>query len=217
MSRFIAIGDIHGCADEFEALLDRLAPAFGDRVILLGDLVNRGPDSRRVVRIARGLGAVCLLGNHELRLIQARHTRQVRRLEPDYRRTYDQLEPEDFAFLERMPLTHCDRASGLLCVHGGFMPGFPWQVQCAEIVTRIQVVDTDGMPRTRSQCPLGRPWASLWQGPEFVVYGHTPARKVRRHPLAIGIDTACVRGGRLTAYVYPEDRCHQVPARRAYI
>jgi predicted phosphodiesterase len=43
--RLIAIGDIHGCHQEFGDLLDRLALTREDRLILLGDLVNRGPDS----------------------------------------------------------------------------------------------------------------------------------------------------------------------------
>lgn len=216
MSRFIAVGDIHGCADEFETLLERLAPAFGDRIVLLGDLVNRGPDSPRVLRLAREIGATCLLGNHERRLLQAWRDRAPRRLDGDYRRTYERLDTEDFEFFARMPLTHVDPASGLLCVHAGFMPGFPWQLQQAEVVTRIQVLDAEGLPRMRSQCPHGRHWASSWAGPEFVLFGHTPTRRLRRYPHALGLDTACVRGGRLTAYVYPADRCVHVPARRAY-
>jgi diadenosine tetraphosphatase ApaH/serine/threonine PP2A family protein phosphatase len=109
-----------------------------------------------------------------------------------------------------------DPASGLLCVHGGFMPGVPWQLQCAEVVTKIQVVDRDGMPHNRSSCPYGTLWAALWKGPETVIYGHTPGLRVRRHPKAIGIDTACVRGGHLTAYVYPQDHYTNVRARRSY-
>jgi diadenosine tetraphosphatase ApaH/serine/threonine PP2A family protein phosphatase len=216
MSRFIAIGDIHGCADEFDALLQKVAPAFGDRVVLLGDLVNRGPDSGRVIETARKLGAVSLLGNHERRLLQAWKTRAPGALDGDYLRTYRQLRPEDFSFMETMPLTHVDGGSGILCVHGGFMPNVPWHLQCAEVVTKVQVIDRQGMPRTRSQCPYGTLWAALWEGPEMVLYGHTPGRHVRRHRHAIGIDTACVRGGRLTAYVYPDDRYVQVHARMVY-
>ena len=51
--RLIAIGDIHGCPREFEELLDKLELTKHDRVILLGDLVNRGPDSARVIALAR--------------------------------------------------------------------------------------------------------------------------------------------------------------------
>jgi hypothetical protein len=178
--------------------------------------VNRGPDSRRVLQIARRLGAVCLMGNHELRLLRAHANQSTARLDRDYLATYRALHEEDFQFLSGFPLTYQALDSLFLCVHGGFMPTFPWQLQCADVVTRIQVLNRQGLPCTRAACPRGQAWASTWQGPEIVLYGHTPGRRVRRYPYAIGLDTACVRGGRLTAYVYPEDRYVQVAARAAY-
>ena len=57
MGRLIAVGDIHGCAAEFAELLDKLALQRGDRLILLGDLVNRGPDTRLVLDLARSTRA----------------------------------------------------------------------------------------------------------------------------------------------------------------
>src|SRR5579862_663589 len=72
--RLIAIGDIHGCHLEFAELVERLELARDDRVVLLGDLVNRGPDSCRVIDLARQIKAVSLLGNHELRLLKHRQT-----------------------------------------------------------------------------------------------------------------------------------------------
>jgi predicted phosphodiesterase len=71
MPRTIAIGDVHGCADELEELLEALNLKPGDRVIQLGDLVNRGPDSRRVIQLARTYKIEAILGNHELRLLTA--------------------------------------------------------------------------------------------------------------------------------------------------
>ena len=72
MPRTIAIGDVHGCADEFEELLKRLKLKSDDKVIQVGDLVNRGPDSHRVVELAREYQVESIIGNHELRLITAR-------------------------------------------------------------------------------------------------------------------------------------------------
>ena len=61
--RLIAIGDIHGCYQEFTELLERLELTKDDQLILLGDLVNRGPDSSKVIELARANRAISLLGN----------------------------------------------------------------------------------------------------------------------------------------------------------
>ncbi len=216
--RIIAIGDIHGCHHEFAELLDRLALTKDDRLILVGDLINRGPDSCRVIDLARQHRAVSLLGNHELRLLTYRRNKTpasaiTRETDAD---TYLKLRSEDWAYLEAMPLTHYIPELNTLFVHGGFLPGEPWQRQPASVVTRIQVIDADGKPRKRAEAPDSPPWADLWNGPPFVVYGHTPRPEVYKLKWSVGIDTACVMGGHLTAYILPEKRFVQVKARRRY-
>ena len=171
IGRTIAIGDIHGCHEEFEALLARLNITNEDTLILLGDLVNRGPSSRRTLDIAKKLDVICLLGNHE----------------------YDTV-----------------------FVHGGFVPDKPWESQNADTVTRIQVIDDFGKPAKRAACPDGEPWAHRWQGPPFVVYGHTPRPDIYNLEWSVGIDTACVMGGHLTAYILPDRRFVQVRAKQRY-
>jgi serine/threonine protein phosphatase 1 len=75
--RTFAIGDIHGCHTALLALLEALDLQADDRLVFLGDLVDRGPDSYRVVEKVRELvdsdRAVCLLGNHEEMLLAAQH------------------------------------------------------------------------------------------------------------------------------------------------
>lgn len=214
--RIIAIGDIHGCHEEFADLLARLAFQPDDRLILLGDLVNRGPNSLAVIELARRHQAVSLLGNHELRLLEYRRSGDRQRLKPEDQQTLDQLGPQEWSYLEAMPLTHELPEMNLVFVHGGFLPGQPWQEQPAEVVTRIQVIDQDGRPQKRAECPGGRVWAELWEGPPFVVYGHLPRRDIHRRPWSVGIDTGCAMGGHLTAFILPERRFVQVRARRRY-
>jgi predicted phosphodiesterase len=214
--RLIAIGDIHGCHVEFAELLARLSPTREDRLILLGDLVNRGPDSNKVLSIARQSGASSLLGNHELRLLNYRRTGDTKQLKEGDLETFEKLRAEDWAFLEAMPLTFAEPALNLVFVHGGFLPNEPWQKQTAEVVTRIQVIDRSGRPAKRADEPDAPSWADLWSGPPFVVYGHTPRSEIYKLKWSVGIDTGCVQGGHLTAYILPEKRFLQVKARQRY-
>src|SRR5215216_3309528 len=79
--RTIAIGDIHGCPAALRALIDAIQPAEDDMLVLLGDYIDRGPDSRGVVDVVLDLEKrrriVPLLGNHELMLLNAVHNPRV--------------------------------------------------------------------------------------------------------------------------------------------
>ncbi len=214
--RIIAIGDIHGCHAEFAELLQRLELQPEDQLILVGDLVNRGPDSCKVIDLAREHRAISLLGNHELRLLNYRKSNDTAFLKESDEDTYRKLRPEDWLYLEQMPLTHYVEELNTVFVHGGFLPDEPWQKQPASVVTRIQVIDSEGRPRKRADAEDSPPWADLWNGPPFVVYGHTPRPEVYKLKWSVGIDTACAMGGHLTAYILPEKRFVQVKARRKY-
>lgn len=214
--RTIAIGDIHGCHEEFMALLGRLQITPADTLILLGDLINRGPSSRKVLDIARSLNAIFLLGNHELRLLEHRRSGGKTKLRESDTATLNILKKSDWAFLESMQLTHYSAEHDTVFVHGGFMPDTHWEKQSADIVTRIQVLDPSGKPAKRASCPDGVPWADRWQGPPFVVYGHTPRPDIYNLQWSAGIDTACVMGGHLTAYILPDRRFVQVRAQKRY-
>lgn len=212
-SRWIAIGDVHGCADELEDLLALLSPSAGDRIVLLGDLVNRGPSSHRVVQLARREGFLGLMGNHEHRLLAYRRRDPHVLLKRYDHATLAQLTEEDWAYLGTLRTTLEPPVGAFLLVHGGFLPGIPWREQSLEQVCRTKWILPPGSPEGTE--PVH--WADLWKGPEFVLYGHTPGPEVRVHAHALGLDTACVYGGKLTACVLPERELVQVPARRSYL
>lgn len=214
--RLIAIGDIHGCVREFEDLLNKLNLERHDRVVLLGDLVNRGPDSTGVIALARKHARMSLLGNHELRLLNYRKTGDPTHLRKADYDTLKQLSHKDWAYLSVMPLTYYERLYATVLVHGGFLPGSPWRSQPGRVVTRVQVVSEDGIPLKRSEAPEAPHWSELWRGPPFVVYGHTPRKDIAQLKWSLGVDTACVMGGALTACILPEKRIVQVQAREKY-
>ncbi len=214
--RTIAVGDIHGCVAEFETLLGKLALTKHDRLILLGDLVNRGPDSAGVIKLAREYAHRSLLGNHELRLLNFRRTGDPSHLKKADYETLKQLDANDWAYLAAMPLTFHAPEFDTVFVHAGFLPGRPWRAQPARVVTRIQVVGPDGEPHKRSEFPAAPHWSEMWIGPPFVIYGHTPRREPAVEKWSLGIDTACVMGGTLTASVLPGRTLVQVQAREKY-
>jgi len=138
-----AIGDIQGCYDELRTLLDRLEfdPA-KDRLWLAGDLVNRGPDSLKVLRFAKGLGerAVCVLGNHDLHLLAVaagnlRHYKDESLADVLQAPDRDEL----LDWLRRRPLMHSSKGKGYSMIHAGLPP--QWDIKtaqrCAREVERV--------------------------------------------------------------------------------
>jgi predicted phosphodiesterase len=216
MPRIIAIGDVHGCADEFEELLEALELEPKDRVIQVGDLINRGPDSHRVLKLAREYKVEAILGNHELRLLTARNKNRPELLKDYDFNTIEQLNNKDWAFLENLPAHKHLKSMNTVIVHGGFLPNQPWHSQPLEITTKIQVIDNQGRAAKRSDAPDAAPWADSWAGSPFVIYGHTPRANVLARYGSIGIDTGCVYGGHLTAYILEENSLVQVRARKTY-
>ena len=216
--RVIVIGDVHGCARELADLLDKLdVRPSRDEVVFVGDVINRGPDPCDALDLMRQVKGKAVLGNHEARLLRFRKTRAAAELKPNDWATARALRPKDWKWIAQWPLTRAWPRHNLIVVHAGFIPGIRWHKQPEEIITRVQMVNKAGLWGKRTQVRAGQPWANFWKGPETVVYGHTPRRNIHKRAHALGIDTGCVYGGHLTAYVLPERKIYQVPARKAYV
>jgi bis(5'-nucleosyl)-tetraphosphatase (symmetrical) len=121
-----AIGDIQGCYVQLRALLERVKFAPDrDQLWLVGDLVNRGPQSLEVLRYVRALGdnAVVVLGNHDLHLLALAHGRHKRRSGDTLDEIFDAADRDAIlAWLITRPLAHFDAAHGDLMVHAGVIP-----------------------------------------------------------------------------------------------
>jgi bis(5'-nucleosyl)-tetraphosphatase (symmetrical) len=123
------IGDIHGCWETLQRLLDQIDYDRGrDRLWLVGDLVNGGPESLKVVRWARELGdnAVVVPGNHDLHMLAVAHGAHEMREDDTFRAVLEA--PESGELVEWMmgrPMTH--QADGYRLVHAGVHPS--WSTQ----------------------------------------------------------------------------------------
>ena len=134
MERTIVVGDVHGCLDELQALLRECGVARGERVVLAGDLVAKGPDSRGVVRLVRETGALAVLGNHDDYCLDVWRRRQQGESRRPRRWSLDALDESDWAFLASLPLfvrLGPEREGGpeAAVVHAGAVPGVPLENQ----------------------------------------------------------------------------------------
>src|SRR5688572_25801787 len=133
-----AVGDVQGCYEALCCVLQQVGfdPA-QDRLWLVGDIVNRGPQSLEVLRFVRSLGAAAqlVLGNHELHLLAV--AAGARRLRPSD--TLDAItsapdREELLEWLARQPLLHVDESLGYCMVHAGLLPG--WTISEAAALAR---------------------------------------------------------------------------------
>lgn len=235
--RRVFIGDVHGCREELEDLLQKVAPSGEDQIVFLGDLIDRGPDSPGVVRLARSLpGAISVLGNHEEKALRwLRHDARAA-AEPRYKNPmvsvdgariaeWRSLSGIDIAFLAECPPTA--QLGDFMAVHGGFLPHIPVERQRIGSLVRLRWVDAatgNSLPGVAR--PEGaRPWAEVFNGPFHVVCGHAvhslSEPRIDRMPSGYeiwSIDTGCVFGGRLTALIVDGDSrtVVQISARRPY-
>lgn len=196
-----AIGDVHGCADELRALLQKLPLRRDSLVIFLGDYIDRGPDSRGVVdtvlELKQYCRVVCLLGNHELMLrefLDGSDPRRVARfIYNGGSATLASYANADGIF--DMPQSHRDFYDSLLhhYVYGDYCfvhAGLPTDVDNIDLS-----IHGEEMVWMRHRPGMPEPNFS-----KIVVHGHSAVEAIDIQPRRINLDTACVYGRRLTAF-----------------
>lgn len=210
--RLYAVGDIHGCADLLDALMDKIAAeesaALRTQLVFLGDYLDRGPDSRGVIDRLLAVrqkrpDTVFLKGNHEDAFLDflldpganadwiewgGETTLQsygVRAADKVISRLNETMPDEHRRFLEALPLTAV--FGDYLFVHAGVRPGVPLDQQQERDLLWIRG-EFHRAPKEK------RP-------DKIVVHGHEPERKPVDAGWRIGVDTGACFTGRLTAVV----------------
>jgi len=204
-----AVGDIHGCRHFLEELLDKVQPDLTqDRLIFIGDYIDRGPESRGVVdyiinlrrQYPRG-NIICLKGNHEamfLDFLQGKDREMFlfnggRGTLRDYwGYGWDEKEelmlPPEHEIFYRELLPYYETPDYIF-VHGGLNPLLPLEEQAEEDLLWIR----------------GEFIASMEDFGRRVIFGHTPFKRPLVMPNKIGIDTGAVYGNFLTCLKLPEE------------
>jgi hypothetical protein len=222
--RHIFIGDIHGCAREFDALVRSSGYRKGsDHLYLTGDAFTKGPDPIGVWKTIGSTGAQMVMGNHDHELLKRLEARQQGTDESDlkesHKHTLDQLEPvgDSIAlWLEFLPLSIKEMEFTL--VHAGVNPERGLERTRKEEFLAIRTwPPTDGIEGPR--------WHDHYTPPDgrTLIFGHdAPGGLVtKRHepgqpPYLVGLDTGCVYGGKLTAWILEEDSFVDVDAKQKY-
>ena len=210
-ARTIVVGDLHGCYDELLDLLDKVSFGSEDRLICVGDLITKGPKNREVLdRFMSDPQFAAVIGNHDLAL-RRRWNGEKFKLKPSQKPTHKELKKDKeryVPFLNQLPFT-IDLGTHLV-VHAGLRPGLELYSQTTEDMTELRSLGEDRASRK------GPPWYDVYDGEKIVLFGHWPASEPRRGKKAIGLDTGCVYGGQLTAYIVETGEITSVPARQAY-
>jgi bis(5'-nucleosyl)-tetraphosphatase (symmetrical) len=260
--RILIIGDVHGCYDEMIRLYE--AAGAPEIVILVGDLVNKGPYSAQVVRHVRTTpGWFAVRGNHDdgaLRVAtldsggpaelgaaaaaaKARQKYAWLYLDEDANENIGSpparrcaLSNDDLQWLADLPYTIRIPAAtaatatadqeghDVVVVHAGLVPGIPLEEQTNRTMVTLRtvvLVANEGQPPSyqydeSSGGGDGVPWASVWTGPDFIIFGHDARRGLQRERHAIGLDTGACYGKSLTGILLPSKKIYQVDSSQTY-
>ena len=206
--RYFVVGDVHGCLDELKDLLT--AAQIDDattRLVLVGDLVNKGPRSLDVLRYCRANDVCAVRGNHDDKCLRLYDGVDVRTDEHAY---VERMTPADAAWLRQLPHTLTLPGVDAVVVHAGLRPGMTLADQSPRDMTTMRSLGTP------SSAPGDLSWAALREEAPLVVFGHDARRGLQEHAWAVGLDTGCCYGGRLTGVFLPGRTFASVPARRTY-
>jgi hypothetical protein len=219
VKRQIFIGDLHGCAEEFRDLLEVLRfCANTDQLYLTGDAFTKGPDPLGIWQLILECNARMVLGNHDaalLSLLKERMDGREKDLKPEHKRTLDALMPvvkNLMSWLERLPLYLSN--DPFLLVHAGIHPE-----------KGLAGTSRDEFLAIRTWPPEkgveGPRWHQAYTPVQhrLLVFGHdAPGGLVLKQqagvPYLVGLDTGCVYGNKLSAYILNDHRIVQVASRQ---
>lgn len=202
------IGDIHGCFDELITLIAQAGITEQDRIIALGDIVDRGNKSKEVYEYLKNRpNTLVLIGNHERKhqnkiLSYAQEIEKVR-FGPDYDNFLNWIDTLDYFY----------ETEEAIIVHAFFEHDVALEQQKKEVLCG----STSGDRYLSKKYPESKNWTDFYTGEKPIIYGH---HVVGDLPMinnnTYGIDTGACHGGYLTAIELPGFIIHQVKAKNDY-
>lgn len=215
MSRLLAIGDVHGCTLQLDALFEAIRPTADDTIIFLGDLVDRGPDTKgtvdRVIAWSRSHRVICLRGNHEILMTTAKEHLAERKM------WFSVGGSETLASYSRFP-GRLAKLDDVPDEHWAFFDHFHAYYETDQAIFVHATLDTARPLDDQTDETLY--WSKLegpieWPGGKTVICGHTAQKSGRVLDLGntICLDTYAYGGGALTCLDVLSMTCWQADLR----
>jgi protein phosphatase len=213
-----------GFADELRADASPASAGTTRKAVFLGDLVDRGPASPQVLRLVMSMvrdgTALCVPGNHDIKLLRHLNGKQVT-VNHGLAETLAQLEAEPEAFKSEVRRFLDDLVSHYVLDGGKLVvahAGLPEEMQGrgSGAVRAFALFGETTGEIDEFGLPVRYEWAREYRGRAMVAFGHTPVPDAEWLNNTIDLDTGCVFGGRLTALRYPERELVAVPAAQVY-
>lgn len=198
--RTLIIGDIHGCYRELSDLVEKFGPTDQDQIYSVGDVINRGPDSGKCIKLLKDLKAKVVMGNHEHWYLNSfpftKRTKQNNifrklKIEDHLRWMYD--------------LPYFIETEKFIVIHAGFDPR-----------KRIEENEKDTLVSLRMLEDLDRPWFEEYKGKKHIYFGHWGKLGLYYGQNVTGLDTGCVYGKKLSGMIVEENKLIQVKAKKVY-
>lgn len=210
MNKLIIYGDIHGCYNEFVLLREKINPQNNDIEVCVGDILTKGKHSVETLDFIMKHNIKSVLGNHEEKLVRYLKHQKAPKKNPvkltlDEENIIASLTEEHIKFLENMPLFL--KFGNIIVLHGGLQNNMNLDnlsKREKEKVLRLRYINEEGHfieygKETKSSIF----WADVYNGSQgFVVYGHQSFDEVNKSPFALGIDTGCVYGNKLSTAIF---------------
>lgn len=210
MNKLIIYGDIHGCYKEFKALRETINPQKNDIEVCVGDIITKGYDSISVLQYIQVHNIKCVLGNHEDKIVRYFKHKILSKNNPisldrDEQNIVDKLRIQDIAYLKSLPIYM--KFQNLVIVHAGLQNEMDLNnlfKREEQKVLRLRYLDEDGhFVEYNNETDRSAFWADVYDGNQgFVIYGHQHFKEPRVNMHALGIDTGCVYGNKLSAAIF---------------
>jgi hypothetical protein len=207
--RTLFIGDIQGCYDEFVVLLAKLQyDKNNDRLFLVGDVINRGPKSKEVLNyLLKNPQINVVMGNHEYHFLKWIENPD-RSETSSFTRLYQQLEDELDSYINLIKSwPFFIEENNFIVVHAGLWPDKKPENTESELLCSMREIEFN----TKKA-----PWFEFYTLEKTVIFGHWAQRGIVDLPKVKGLDSGCVYGNALSAYILEENKIINTSANKMW-